>query len=297
MFGYVLPSREKLTEEERNSFQSMYCGLCHTLRENYGFAASMILNYDLTYLAVLLSDGEKGESSCRRCAAHPCKGRCAAKKTAALEKAAGCSVILAYWQIMDGIHDSRGWKKLKYCAAERGLRGAYRKAAKDHPDFDEATCRQLEKLDELEKSGCATLDEPADAFAELLAGVAMELENPIQQRVYREMLYHMGRWIYLVDAADDLEKDYKNGSFNPLIPRYELTEGKLTEEAKRDFAMTLDRSVQSMAAAFELWDFGCHAALLRSTFYEGLYQVGHAVLAGEFRRAKRGKSKHTEDNI
>ena len=80
-----------------------------------------------------------------------------------------------------------------------------------------------------------------------------------------------------------------------MIPRYGLTEGKLTDEAKQDFAMTLDRSVRSMAAAFELWDFGCWTALLRSTFYEGLYQVGHAVLAGEFRRAKRSKNK--EGNI
>ncbi|MBR6677794.1 MAG: hypothetical protein IKL23_03570 [Oscillospiraceae bacterium] len=295
MFGYVLPSREKLTEEERAGFQSMYCGLCHTLREKYGFAASLILNYDLTYLAVLLSDGEEEQTACRRCVAHPCKGRCAAKRTTALEKAAACSVILAYWQIMDGIHDSRGWKRLKYRAAERVLRGAYRKAAEDRPTFDEATRLQLIKLDELEKNGCTTLDEPADAFAELLAGVAAELDDPVRQRVYREMLYHMGRWIYLVDAADDLEKDYKSGSFNPLIPRYGLTEGKLTDEAKQDFAMTLDRSVRSMAAAFELWDFGCWTALLRSTFYEGLYQVGHAVLAGEFRRAKRSKNK--EGNI
>ena len=295
MFGYVLPSRQKLTEEERAGFQAVYCGLCHTLRERYGFAASMILNYDLTFLAVLLSDGEEGETSCRRCVAHPCKGRCAAKKTAALEKAAGCSVILAYWQVMDGIHDSRGWKGLKYRGAEIFLRKAYRKAAADHPTFDQATRTQLARLEELEENGCTTLDEPADVFAQLLAGVSAELDDPVQPRIYREMLYHMGRGIYLVDAADDLAKDYKNGNFNPLIPRYGLTEGKLTEEAKKDFAMTLDRSVQSMAAAFELWDFGCWTALLRSTFYEGLYHVGYAVLAGEFHRAKR--VKHTGDNI
>ena len=114
MFGYVLPSRDKLTEEEQAGFQAMYCGLCHTLRERYGFAASMILNYDLTFLAVLLSEGSEPEVRCRRCAAHPCKGRCAAKRTTALEKAAACSVILAYWQIQDGIADSRGWKGLKY---------------------------------------------------------------------------------------------------------------------------------------------------------------------------------------
>ena len=134
------------------------------------------------------------------------------------------------------------------------------------------------------------------AFALLLAGVAAELDDPVQQRIYRELLYHMGRWIYLVDAADDLEKDMKNGSYNPLIPRYGLREGKLTDAAKRDFAETLDRSVQSMAAAFELWEFGCFTALLRSTFYEGLYQVGHAVLEGNFHKRRRG-NKHTEGNI
>ena len=111
MFGYVLPSRDRLTEEELAGFQSMYCGLCHTLREEYGFAASLILNYDLTFLAVLLSPGDMPQSRCRRCAVHPCKGRCAAEKTDALKKAAACSVILAYWQVRDGLADSRGWKK------------------------------------------------------------------------------------------------------------------------------------------------------------------------------------------
>ena len=299
MFGYVLPSREKLTEEEQAGFQAMYCGLCHTLRERYGFAASMILNYDLTYLAVLLSDGTAPQTECRRCAAHPCKGRCTAEKTVALEKAAACSVILAYWQVRDGMADSRGVKRAKYLAAERLLRRAYQSAAADAPAFDAATRLQLAKLAELEQSKCQSLDESADAFAQLLAGVAAELENPIQRRVYRELLYHMGRWIYLVDAADDLRKDYESGNFNPLIPRYHLTDGKLTGEAKDDFARTLDKSVQCMAAAFELWDFGCFAGLLRSTFYEGMYQVGNAVLAGEFHRAKRGKrqSKHLEGKV
>lgn len=300
MFGYVLPSREKLTEEEQAGFQSMYCGLCHTLREEYGFAASLILNYDLTFLAVLLSPGELPETRCRRCAAHPCKGRCAAEKTAALKKAAACSVILAYWQVRDGLADSRGWKKLKYRLAELALHRAYAMAAQDCPGFDRATREQLSCLAELERNRCETLDEPADAFALLLAGVSEELDDPMQRRIYRELLYHMGRWIYLVDAADDLKKDFASGNYNPLIGRYGLTEGVLDEETKRAFAATLDDSVRQMAAAFELWDFGCWTALLRSTFYEGLYQVGHAVLAGTFHRTKRNPTHEitqTEDEV
>ena len=104
----------------------------------------------------------------------------------------------------------------------------------------------------------------------------------------------------MVDAADDLKKDFENGNYNPLIGRYDLTEGVLDEEQKAAFAATLDHSVRQMAAAFELWDFGCWTALLRSTFYEGLYQVGGAVLAGTFHREKRNvtlKRKQTEDRL
>ncbi len=300
MFGYVLPARERLTEEQQAGFQSMYCGLCHTLREEYGFAASLILNYDLTFLAVLLSPGDAPASRCRRCAAHPCQGRCAAEKTAALKKAAACSVILAWWQVQDGVADSRGIKRLKYRLAALALRRAYRRAEKDCPAFDGETRAQLAALAALERSRCDTLDEPADAFARLLAGVAAELDDPVQRRVYRELLYHMGRWIYLVDAADDLHRDWESGNYNPVALRYGLSDGTFTDESKAAFSGTLDLSVRQMAAAFELWDFGCWTALLRSTFYEGLYQVGNAVLAGTFHpRKRRGQAerKQTEDRL
>ena len=74
MFGYVLPSRDRLDERERERFRAVYCGLCHTLRERYGFAASLLLNYDFTLLAILLSSGDEESCTVRRCAVHPCKG-------------------------------------------------------------------------------------------------------------------------------------------------------------------------------------------------------------------------------
>ena len=74
MFGYVLPSRDRLDERERERFRAVYCGLCHTLRERYGFAASLLLNYDFTLLAILLSSGDEESCTVRRCAVHPCQG-------------------------------------------------------------------------------------------------------------------------------------------------------------------------------------------------------------------------------
>ena len=295
MFGYVLPSRDRLSEEEKKRFQSVYCGLCHTLGTRYGLSARMILNYDLTFLALLLQEGP-AERCEKTCLAHPCKARPCVCQSASLETAADMSVILTWWQIQDGIADHGFWKGLKYRVAALLLRRAYRKAQRLQPGFDERTQKHLQDLASLEKSGEPSLDKPADTFAKLLAGTVEEIANPTKRRVLETMLYHLGRWIYLVDAADDLEKDWKSGAFNPLPMRYGLTEGKLTEEAKQSLAATLDSSVRTMAAAFELWDFGENAEAIRAVVYEGLYAVGGAVLNGTFHKLKK-REKNDERGL
>lgn len=149
MFGYVRPSNDRLTEEERQTFQAAYCGLCHTLGKRYGATGRMILNYDLTFLAMLLSEG--GGTCEKRCAVHPVRKRRCACGDAAMDVAADMSVILTWWQIQDGIADHGFFKGLKYRAAALLLRRAYRKAQRRQPDFDKETQRHLTALAALEK--------------------------------------------------------------------------------------------------------------------------------------------------
>ena len=137
-------------------------------------------------------------------------------------------------------------------------------------------------LRELEEARCPSLDRPADAFAGLLAAAAEGVEDPVKRRVLEQLLYHLGRWVYLVDAADDLEKDFASGSYNPLICRFSLEKGELTEEARESLVVSLDHSIRLMAAAYELWDFGVWSPIIRAVVYEGLFHVGRAVLEGTF---------------
>ena len=289
MFGYVRPLLDELPQEERDRFQRVYCGLCHTLAQRHGFAARFILNYDFTFLAILLSEGAEGESQCRACVARPFRKRPVCPPSPALALAADESVILAYWQAKDGVADHGAVSGLKYRAAALALKGAYRKAAALRPAFDRRTREQLSLLAALEAEHCASIDRAADAIAQLLAAAAEEVEAEGKRRVLREILYHLGRWIYLADAADDLKKDAESGCYNPLIPRFGLTEGVLDEDSRTQLAATMDHSVHLMEAAWELWDFGCWSALLHNTFYIGLFRVGRAVLNGEFHGRKRKK--------
>ncbi len=286
MFGYVRPAAQRLTAEEQQRFEGAYCGLCHTLGRRYGLAGRLILNYDLTFLAMLLSEGT-AERCTKRCLIHPVKGRPCACGGSAFALAADMSIILTWWQIQDGIADHGFFGGLKYRAASLLLRRAYRKARALRLEFDESTRQHLQTLSQLEKENCPSLDAAADTFAQLLADAANEVDQPVKRRVLEQMLYHLGRWVYLVDAADDLKKDVKTGSYNPLPLRYALPGDTLTDTARQALAQTLDSSIRAMAVAFELWDFGDYGPVIESTVYEGLYAVGTSVLEGTFRRETR----------
>lgn len=172
MFGYVRPSVQDLPEGELNRFRTMYCGLCHTLSRRYGQAARFILNYDFTYLAILLSDGAAGTEHSGRCYTSPIRKRPYLESTAAMELAADESVILAYWQLWDGIADHAGSAGLKYRAGAQLLESAYRKAAAFRPAFDEAVRCQLQLLSGLERENAPSMDQAADTFAVLLSSAA-----------------------------------------------------------------------------------------------------------------------------
>ena len=145
------------------------------------------------------------------------------------------------------------------------LRRAYRKARQRQPQFDADTRTHLTALAALERERCPSLDAPADAFAALLAGAARRVEDPVKRRVAEQLLYHLGRWVYLVDAADDLTDD---AALRQLQSRWRCGSGwrtaHWTAEGRQQLAATLDGSVRAMAAAFELADFGVYTPVIRS---------------------------------
>lgn len=291
MFGYVRPPLTDLPQEETERFRRMYCGLCHVLGNRYGTAARFILNYDFTYLAILLSGPEEPETQEKRCVRHPLHRRSFLEENKAMALAADESVILAYWQLRDGVADHDWLHGLKYRGLSAVLEPAYRKAAAQRPEFDAAVCRQLRILSELEREQCDSIDRAADAFAVLLGSAAGEVEDPVRRRVLEQLLYHLGRWVYLIDAADDLKKDAETGNYNPVALRYGLKDGAWTAESRQEFAVTLDHSIHMMTTAFELSNFGVWTPLLRTTLYTGLFRVGKAVLDGSFRAPRRGEDR------
>ena len=287
MFGYIRPAKERLNAHDEELFQAVYCGLCHELGRKYGFSARFVLNFDFTFLAILLSKTQEPECSACRCVAHPCKARCVMAHTASLEVAADHSIVLAWWQLRDHIKDHGLLKSLPYRLAALFLRSAYRKASRCVPEFDASVQRHLSDLAACEREHCASLDQAAEPFAALMADIAAVAPDELHRRVMDEIFYHLGRWIYLVDAADDLKKDFEAGCYNPLRYRYGLTDGTLDEKTQQEVALSLDLSVHRMASAYALLERGVWSNILDSIFYESLYGIGNAVLKGTYHKPPR----------
>ena len=199
----------------------------------------------------------------------------------ALERTADASVILTYWKLQDSVADERGGKKLAALLLAAMMKPAYRKAAAARPDYDRSAQEHLSRLSRLEGEQCPSIDRTADAFACLLRDAAEG--NGEQERVLEQILYHVGRWIYLVDARDDLEEDRKQGKYNPLLLRY----GQDADDAALEDTML--HSLEMAASALQLGQFGCRMPVLENILYLGLPLVQKAVFNGSWSQIKNQK--------
>lgn len=284
MFGYVRPLTAELRVRELEEYQAVYCGLCRAMGKRHGFLARLTLNYDFTFLAMALAHGPAPcEFSRRRCPVHPFRKRKMCRSMPALELAADESLILSYQKLRDDVADYGFFRGLPARAASLLLRRAYRRAAAERPEFARKVTQCLDELHMMERERCPSLDRPADAFARILQAAAPDTGEKARDRALGQMLYHVGRWIYLIDAWDDLERDLRSGDYNPVSARYEGKPG----EHIQDMRTTLLHSRNLAAGAYELakaerWD-----GILSNILYLGLPAVEELVLTGRWRRNQK----------
>ena len=286
MYGYVRPVKDELKIRQFEAFRGVYCGLCHTLRRRYGVLFRFAVNYDLTFLAMLLAGPEPAGQETIRCPYHPLRKTACPSALPSLVTAADYSVILGYWKLRDAIGD-RGFPASAACRVLcLFMRRAYRRAAAARPAFARAAEENIAALSEIEESRHAGIDAPADKFALMLAAAAEGGEDPDRKRVLRELLYHLGRIVYLLDAADDLADDDRRGSYNPLLYRFSVDDGKLSAEEEKELRLVLDHSQNSVCSAFALLGPTPYTAILENIIYLGLPAVSQAVFSGTWRAAK-----------
>ena len=262
MFGYVTVCEPELKVKDLKKYRAYYCGLCRTLKEDYGFMGPMTLTYDMTFAVILLSSlyetTTKHEE--HRCKVHPAK-RQHMLQNEITSYAAAMNVLLAYYHMEDDWQDDR---KVSSLMTKSLIQGKAKKTIEKYPRQSEIIRKSLKELGECEHENSMDIDRAAGCFGRLMAELFVWKED-IWEKTLRKMGFYLGKFIYLMDAYEDLPEDRKKNRYNPL-----------KELAKRpDYEAQMEQILRMMIAEstvrFEQLPCLVDVDILRNILYDGVW--------------------------
>lgn len=262
MFGFVAADANAISEEEKERYRAVYCGLCFALRDRYGQLSRACLTYDLTFFVLLCNSlHEPAETQgTSHCVMHPAPAapRPWARSTWT-DYAADLSVALAYHKVLDDVADDGD---LKARAAERVLAGAYERARARIPGQCAEIERAMAAIRAIERED-ATVDPDAAAreFGRML-GRLFAHNQGFWADAMEDLGRGLGRFIYLMDAAVDFADDAASGSYNPFVA--------LGSDADA-MRVTLALAAADAAAPYERLPLVQDAHLLDAILYSGVW--------------------------
>lgn len=281
VFGYVITNCEALTKEQQQRFRALYCGMCHTLHARYGNLGRFTLSYDMTFLAMVLSALYEPEETIEheRCLPHPRKPH-EFVLSPAMEYAVDLNVALAYHKCADNWQDDHN---PAFAAAKGLLSRAYRLACARQPEKCTAIQEWMDGIRDIERSSRAQIDPPVNLTGRMLGTLFAWKRDYWSEELYR-MGDGLGRFIYFMDAYDDLAKDVRRDKFNPLRSIMHLAN---YEELCKD-ALTM--MVADCADAFERLPIVRDADLIRNILYSGIWAKYNYIQSKREKSAKSSKA-------
>ena len=270
MFGYVRINKMDLTFREFDYYKGYYCGLCKYLKENHGEVSRLSLNYDITFLIVILTALYKLDSDItyERCIANPLKKKMRIVNEIT-EYAASMNILLSYYKLEDNLYDDNGIKdKLAYELYKGKLKKAYEK----YPQKAEYIKQQLGNLRELEKQESKSIDKVSNTFGNLMGEIFVYKKDEYEQNL-RNIGFNLGKYIYILDAYEDLEEDNKKGRYNPFIDYIDKKE-ELKNKVDRLISMSLGMATKDI----EQLNLEFNRSIIDNIIYSGVYLRYKSIL-------------------
>lgn len=262
MFGYVNIYKPELKMKDFYKYKAYYCGLCKILRSKYGYLGQMTLTYDMTFLILLLTSLYESNmvKEQERCIVHPVKKH-DILNSEITEYAADMNIALTYHHFLDDWQDE---KNVGGFLGSKVIKKDYERICKKYPRQCNAIRRSLNQLKTLEKNQETSVDKVSRCFGELMAELFVYHRDMWEENL-RQIGFYLGKYIYIIDAYDDMEKDKKNNSFNPLIPMSQNSSYEL------DCKNMLTMMMAECTNAFEKLPCIQDVDILRNILYEGVW--------------------------
>lgn len=286
MFGYIIINKAEMKFKEFDVYHSYYCGICRDLKRKYGAAGQLSLSYDMTFLAILLTglyEPETRQGSCK-CIAHPFENH-ETRNNIFTEYAADMNALFACYKCRDDWEDEKKLWRLVYGKILEGKTG---KQLQIYQEKLKKISLMMQDFSEAEQSGNADIDVLAGLFGKVMAEIMTPREDEWSDNL-RTLGFFLGKFIYLCDAYEDVEKDNKKGAFNPLKRRYESPD--FEEECKTILMMMMSECCRE----FEKLPILENVEILRNILYSGVWCRYEAVHEKRMEKLQEAGSVKTDE--
>jgi len=262
MFGYIIVNKAELKFKEFDIYHSFYCGLCRTLKEKYGKTGQMTLSYDMTFLIMLLTGlyEPEVESGKGKCIAHPFEKHIW-RKNEYTEYAVDMNLLLSYYKCKDDWADEKKYTKLVY---SKVLNPKYKRMKAAYSDKVDKIAALLKDITASENAGESDIDIMSGRFGEIMGEIFLYRQDEWAASMYK-IGFYLGKFIYLMDAYEDIEEDLKNKSYNPLNKLYQ------TEGFEEYCHQILTMMMAECSREFEKLPILENIEILRNILYSGVW--------------------------
>ena len=289
MFGYVRYDLANLFVKDLMLYRAMYCGLCKGIQASCGSAARMGLTYDVTFLSALLHNiagiSVKVEES--HCVGHTLKRRPIACTDALTEELGALNTVLVYYKLTDDIKDGG-----KGRGRRLWFKKGFKRAKKKYPALVRLVEEYLSEQAKTEREKVASPDRAADPSANMMKALSDHFLKEKKSEATGQLFYGIGKWVYLIDALDDYEKDAKKNAYNPFVLSYgKMKRGELMEKAGEEISFLFNTLFYSIRENLAQIPFAFNRDLTDNILLLGLPQETARVMKGEKRKEKTNLNK------
>ncbi|MDD4840091.1 MAG: DUF5685 family protein [Clostridia bacterium] len=285
MFGYVIPDKMNMYIKDFTLFRAYYCGLCKALGKTGCQHTRFCTNYDSTFLNVLVHSllNVEVEAKSQTCILSPLRKKSMIKVDEITLRIADVSVLLVYYNLSDDVIDGKRGRAIP----KNMLRHRAKMATKKEPKIAELIKQSYLDLREKEKNNCDSVDEVSEPFAKLLSDVTAELVPDLDE-ISKRFCYNLGKLVYLFDALDDVEKDNKSNTFNPLTAAFGKcgSKSEFIEKHHDDIDFLLRMCYNQLVEDYNKMKITVSEGVLSNIVYLGLKMQLEKLLEGEEKCAK-----------
>ncbi|MBR5136651.1 MAG: hypothetical protein IKV30_01330 [Clostridia bacterium] len=281
MFGYVVINESELKLKDYDTYRSFYCGICSSL-SRYGLTGRVTLSYDMVFVAMLLSDlyDDDTKPVHKRCFVHPIKST-QRMLNKYVDYAADMTILLAYYQCMDHWHDDGN---IMYKLEGDLLSSKAKSLFEKWPRQAQAIEKYINDLVEIEKHQDCDPETVAALTGSMMAELLVYKEDEWSPTL-RALGNFLGKYVYLMDAFDDVDKDIRKGNYNPFAKTYDPATFEET------VANMLTYDLAECASAYERLPLVEYSDILRNIIYSGVWIRFDQIKARRQYEAERRAAK------